>query len=130
MKSPNFSNFFKWINLCIFRDRFEELQQFIPYMHKFLIRQRIRHKFIVINQYDNFRWELLLFLNSYSVELNSNVYVNCRFNRGALLNVGFIHSQHDCDYIALHDVDLLPGNFDLSYSFPRKGKFIFGWVPE
>ena len=31
-----------------------------------------------------------------------------RFNRAALINVGFKESSSSCDYIAMHDVDLLP----------------------
>lgn len=45
-----------------------------------------------------------------------------RFNRGALINVGFIHSTSNsstCDYIAMHDVDLLPLNNNLSYAYPE-----------
>ena len=50
--------------------------------------------------------------------------------RASLINVGFIKSEkvlHDlgsrnCDYVALHDVDLLPLNAELSYAYPEKGK--------
>ena len=38
-----------------YRERFEELMEFLPYMHKFLNMQEIRHQFIVINQIDNHR---------------------------------------------------------------------------
>lgn len=49
--------------------------------------------------------------------------INFRFNRGSLINVGVLESQNDCDYIAMHDVDLLPLNDDLDYSFPEDGPF-------
>ena len=50
--------------------------------------------------------------------------------RASLINVGFIKSEkvlHDlgsrnCDYVALHDVDLMPLNTELSYAYPEKGK--------
>ncbi|KAG1711207.1 Coiled-coil domain-containing protein [Nymphon striatum] len=45
-----------------------------------------------------------------------------RFNRASLLNIGFIESLKDgFDYLALHDVDLLPLNKNLSYTYPYKG---------
>ena len=48
----------------------------------------------------------------------------CRFNRASLLNVGFMEARNNnCDYIAMHDVDLLPLNKDLYYGFPEKGPF-------
>ena len=38
-----------------FRDRFDELVEFVPYMHKFLNQQKVRHRFIVVNQVDHLR---------------------------------------------------------------------------
>ena len=38
-----------------FRDRFDELLEFVPHMEKFLNQQKIRHKFYIINQVDNYR---------------------------------------------------------------------------
>ena len=46
-----------------------------------------------------------------------------RFNRASLLNVGYLMARNDCDYIAMHDVDLLPLNEDLNYGYPDKGPF-------
>ena len=47
-----------------------------------------------------------------------------RFNRASLLNVGFQETINSgCDYIALHDVDLLPDNDKLSYSYPSDGPY-------
>ncbi|XP_061473629.1 beta-1,4-galactosyltransferase 7 isoform X2 [Rhineura floridana] len=46
-----------------------------------------------------------------------------RFNRASLINVGFLESGNDTDYIAMHDVDLLPLNEELDYSFPAAGPF-------
>jgi xylosylprotein 4-beta-galactosyltransferase len=70
-----------------FRDRFEELLQFVPHMTEFLDKQQIPHHIFVINQIDRFR-----------------------FNRASLINVGFLSSKANFDYIAMHDVDLLPLN--------------------
>lgn len=48
---------------------------------------------------------------------------NLRFNRASLLNVGFLESGVDCDYVAMHDVDLLPVNSALIYQFPDEGPY-------
>lgn len=84
-----------------FRDRFEELLEFAPHIHDFLISQNIEHKIYIINQVDQYR-----------------------FNRASLINVGFLMATADgCDYIAMHDVDLLPLNPQLSYAYPNSGLF-------
>ncbi|KAI5629848.1 beta-1,4-galactosyltransferase 7, partial [Silurus asotus] len=83
-----------------FRERFEELLVFVPYMHAFLNKKKIRHKILVVNQVDHFR-----------------------FNRASLINVGYMESGNDTDYIAMHDVDLLPQNEALDYGFPEEGPF-------
>ncbi|XP_023236156.1 beta-1,4-galactosyltransferase 7-like [Centruroides sculpturatus] len=83
-----------------FRNRFEELLQFSPYIHRFLNNQQIRHKIYVINQVDNLR-----------------------FNRASLINVGHLLSRSECDYLVMHDVDLLPLNPNLSYSYPESGPY-------
>ena len=87
--------------LCIivpFRDRFEELLEFAPNIKTFLQKQAVHNGVWVINQGDKFR-----------------------FNRAYLINVGFQESSPSCDYIAMHDVDLLPLNPDLLYKYPEKG---------
>ncbi|XP_027323997.3 beta-1,4-galactosyltransferase 7 [Anas platyrhynchos] len=86
--------------LVPFRERFEELLAFVPYMHRFLSEKRIRHHILVLNQVDHFR-----------------------FNRASLINVGFLESGNDTDYIAMHDVDLLPLNEQLDYGYPEAGPF-------
>uniref|UniRef100_A0AAY5EUT8 Beta-1,4-galactosyltransferase n=1 Tax=Electrophorus electricus TaxID=8005 RepID=A0AAY5EUT8_ELEEL len=83
-----------------FRERFEELLIFVPYMHSFLNKKKIRHKILIINQVDHFR-----------------------FNRASLINAGYLESGNDTDYIAMHDVDLLPQNEALDYGFPEEGPF-------
>lgn len=47
-----------------------------------------------------------------------------RFNRASLINVGFLMARNEsCDYIAMHDVDLLPLNEQLNYGYPELGPF-------
>jgi len=86
--------------LVPFRGRYEELLEFAPHIHKFLNRQRIRHQIWVINQHDEYR-----------------------FNRASLLNIGHLLTRESCDYLVMHDVDLLPDNDKLSYAYPEKGPF-------
>nr|DBA30935.1 TPA: hypothetical protein GDO54_006857 [Pyxicephalus adspersus] len=86
--------------LVPFRERFEELLSFVPHMHQYLSEKKIRHQIFIINQVDHYR-----------------------FNRASLINVGFLESGNETDYIAMHDVDLLPLNPDLDYGFPEKGPF-------
>lgn len=38
-----------------FRNRYSELMQFVPHIHKFLTRQRVKHQIWVINQADHHR---------------------------------------------------------------------------
>lgn len=86
--------------LVPFRDRFEELLIFAPHIKQFLDKQNIDYHIFVLNQIDRFR-----------------------FNRASLINVGFLEINKEFDYIAIHDVDLLPINDELLYSFPNKGPF-------
>lgn len=86
--------------LVPFRDRFDELIDFVPHLHKFLNRQLIKHHIFILNQVDKYR-----------------------FNRASLINAGFTEVQEEYDYVAMHDVDLLPINTELSYAFPKKGPF-------
>uniref|UniRef100_A0A7E4V9W8 Beta-1,4-galactosyltransferase 7 n=1 Tax=Panagrellus redivivus TaxID=6233 RepID=A0A7E4V9W8_PANRE len=88
--------------LCIlipYRDRWEELLQLVPELNRFLNRQHVDHRFIVLNQTD------------------SN-----RFNRASLINVGWFEADRlHCTYMVMHDVDLIPLNPDLDYRFPGEG---------
>lgn len=84
--------------LVPFRERFDELMKFAPHMGSFLRRQGIRHQFFILNQIDQYR-----------------------FNRASLINIGFLYTKNHFDYIAMHDVDLLPLNDNLKYSFPDTG---------
>lgn len=84
--------------LVPFRDRFEELLEFVPHMFKFLGEQNIPFHIFVIQQID------------------SN-----RFNRASLINVGFLQTKDEYHYFAMHDVDLLPLNKNLKYTYPESG---------
>lgn len=96
---PDDTNYLHKLAVIIpFRERFDELMEFAPWMHKFLTDQGVRHKIVVVNQVDIHR-----------------------FNRASLINIGYIKSREECDYMVMHDVDLLPNNPDLKYTFPEKG---------
>jgi xylosylprotein 4-beta-galactosyltransferase len=88
--------------LCVlvpYRDRLQELQEFIPHMKKFLHAQGVDHRFIILNQTDSLR-----------------------FNRASLINVGWFEADRlRCNYLVMHDVDLLPQNPALNYSYPGIG---------
>ncbi|XP_066586748.1 beta-1,4-galactosyltransferase 7 [Prorops nasuta] len=86
--------------LVPFRDRFEELLLFVPHMQNFLSKQNINYHIFILNQVDRYR-----------------------FNRASLINVGFHKVKDNYDYIAMHDVDLLPMNDELLYSFPKDGPY-------
>ncbi|KAF5287533.1 hypothetical protein FQR65_LT12204 [Abscondita terminalis] len=86
--------------LVPFRDRFEELLSFAPHIHKFLNAQQIDHNIFILNQIDGYR-----------------------FNRASLINVGYLQTKDAYDYIAMHDVDLLPLNSNLSYAYPKRQPF-------
>ncbi|CAL1535402.1 unnamed protein product [Lymnaea stagnalis] len=88
--------------LCIlvpFRERFEELMEFAPHMKEFLNNQHVDYKIVVVNQLDKYR-----------------------FNRASLINAGFLETRSECDYVAMHDVDLLPLSNELVYAFPEEGQ--------
>ncbi|KAI6650581.1 Beta-1,4-galactosyltransferase 7-like [Oopsacas minuta] len=84
--------------LIPYRDRFRELVEIVPYLSDFLTLQKIPFSIWILNQVDNHR-----------------------FNRGLLLNLGFILTSNSNEYICLHDVDLLPLNHNISYRFPLSG---------
>ena len=85
-----------------FRDRFDELISFVPYLSDFIQQQQSTGSFRihVINQSARYR-----------------------FNRGALVNVGYKLVKDESDYIAIHDVDLIPMNKNLSYAYPELGPY-------
>ncbi|XP_063537562.1 beta-1,4-N-acetylgalactosaminyltransferase bre-4-like [Cydia strobilella] len=70
-----------------FRDRQKHLALFIKYMHSFLMKQQIEYRLFIIEQAETHP-----------------------FNRGQLMNVGFLESQKmgNWECFIFHDVDLLP----------------------
>lgn len=100
-QSSMFSSPHRLAVIVPYRDRFEELRLFVPHIHKYLKEKGIDHQIYIINQADKHR-----------------------FNRASLVNVGFLVARNESfDYIAMHDVDLLPLNKDLDYGFPDNGPF-------
>ncbi|MGK5594390.1 MAG: galactosyltransferase-related protein [Parachlamydiaceae bacterium] len=73
-----------------YRNREEHLKQFIPYINNFL--SDVPHHIYVVEQTEE-----------------------KPFNRGSLLNIGFLQAKTTCDYVCFHDVDMLPVSADYSY---------------
>ena len=82
------------------RNCLENILRFVPHMTQFLNAQEIPHHIFMVHQEDLMR-----------------------FNRAALLNIGYLYTKDKFDYLVQHDVDLLPLNPKLSYEFP--GDIIF-----
>jgi hypothetical protein len=78
-----------------YRNRYEHLQQF----------KKLIVEYLDSNSYDNY---VIIIVNQDDAKL---------FNRGMLCNIGFLESQKQkCDYIVIHDVDMIPIDVDYSYS--------------
>lgn len=77
-----------------YRDRETNLKIFIEYMHQFLTLQNLTYQIFLI-------------------EPEKNVM----FNRGLLLNIGYLEALKEIDFdcFVLHDVDMLPENLDNQY---------------
>lgn len=80
------------------RDCFDGLTVFVKHLTKFLDDRQISHHIFIANQTERYL-----------------------INRGALMNVGFLFVKEIFDYIAIHDIDTLPLNKDLSYDCPSEG---------
>lgn len=77
-----------------YRNRPEHLKEFKRRIVRYLDRTEIPYHIIVVNQDES-----------------------KLFNRGMLLNIGFIHAKMiNCDYVVFHDVDMIPVQVDYSYS--------------
>ena len=87
------------LGICIpYRDREKHLNILIPHLTKFLNKKEIQFTFYVAHQVDD-----------------------RLFNRGAMKNIAAKHAFEDgCDYVAFHDVDMLPENDICDYSYPTK----------
>jgi len=86
------------LGICIpYRNRKEHLEKLVPHLSKHLTEQGIDHKFYVGHQVDD-----------------------KLFNRGAMKNIAAQYAFEDgCDYIAWHDVDMLPHE-EADYSYPQE----------
>lgn len=77
-----------------YRDRSDQLERFLKCIKEFFRTKNLSCVTIVSEQMD---------------ELS--------FNRGALLNIGFLKAKElGCDYVAFHDVDMLPTE-DVNYEY-------------
>ena len=91
------------LGICIpYRNRKEHLERLVPHLGKYLTEKGIDHKFYVGHQVDD-----------------------KLFNRGAMKNIAAEYAFNDgCDYIAWHDVDMLPytNHHDTlpDYSYPEE----------
>ena len=88
---------------------------------------KVKHKLGVIVPYRGRHLQLLEFKGSIREYLNAQgvdfelIIVeqmgDKTFNRGKLLNVGFIAAKKfNCDYVVFHDIDMIPVDVDYSYS--------------
>lgn len=77
------------------RNCLRNVLRFVPHMSKFLNAHEIPHHIFMVQQED------LL-----------------RFNRAALINIGYLYTKDKFDYSVQHDIDLLPLNPKLTYEFP------------
>jgi hypothetical protein len=78
-----------------YRNRYEHLQEFKKSIVEYLDSNSYENYVIIIVEQDNAKL----------------------FNRGMLCNIGFLESQtQKCDYVIIHDVDMLPIDVDYSYS--------------
>jgi hypothetical protein len=86
------------LGICIpYRNRKNHLEQLIPKLSEHLNKQGINHKFYVGHQVDD-----------------------KLFNRGAMKNIAAHYAFEDgCDYIAWHDVDMIPHE-ESDYSYPEE----------
>ena len=84
------------LGICIpYRNRKEHVERLIPHLSKHLNERGINHSFYIGHQVDD-----------------------KLFNRGAMKNIAaHVAFEDGCDYIAWHDVDMLPHE-EADYSYP------------
>ena len=87
------------LGICIpYRNRKDHLDKLIPELSQYLKKKGINHKFYVGHQVD----EKL-------------------FNRGAMKNIAAHYAFNDgCDYVAWHDVDMVPHDNKCDYGYPEE----------
>ena len=86
------------LGVCVpYRNREEHMNQFVPHVTKFLEERGIEHTIYLAHQCDD-----------------------KLFNRGLMKNIAAKHAFDDgCDYIAWHDIDMVPEDESCDYSFPN-----------
>ncbi len=86
------------LGICIpYRNRKSHLDKLIPELSQYLKKKGIDHKFYVGHQVDD-----------------------KLFNRGAMKNIAAHYAFSDgCDYVAWHDVDMIPHDNKCDYSYPK-----------
>lgn len=82
----------KFALIVPYRDREKHLKIFVPHMIKYFNERNIPFHFFIIEQEEG-----------------------KSFNKGKLLNVGFLESRLNYRYFLFHDVDMIP--HDIDYSF-------------
>ena len=89
----------KKLGICVpYRNREKHLSMFVPILSKFLTKKGINHQFYIAHQTDD-----------------------KLFNRGTMKNIAAKHAFDDgCDYVAFHDIDMLPENDGCDYSYPNE----------
>lgn len=89
----------KKLGVCVpYRNREENLKIFVPEVSKYLKQNGIDHTIYIANQLDD------------------NL-----FNRGLMKNIAAKYAFEDgCDYIAWHDIDMIPRGRSADYSYPEK----------
>ena len=86
------------LGICIpYRDREEHLNKLVSSLGPFLEKKGIEYTFYVAHQVDD-----------------------KLFNRGSMKNIAALEAFKDgCDYVAWHDVDMLPHDDNCDYSYPE-----------
>lgn len=85
------------LGICIpYRNRESHLNELLPKLEKHLNKQGIEYGVYVAHQVDD-----------------------KLFNRGTMKNIAAVKAMEDgCDYVAFHDVDMLPHDETCDYSYP------------
>ena len=101
-----------------YRMRERHLRIFLQNIHPILQRQRLEYRIYVIKQV-SLTYYLPIYFNHSSQMVNQ--MDNYDFNRGMLMNVGFLEASKDRDWncFVFHDVDHLPELFSNPYDCQR-----------
>jgi len=84
-----------------YRNRAEHLRQFVPHVATYFQRDKLDRNIPI---------------SIHVVEQSGNA----AFNRGRILNCGYVLARESADYVCFHDVDYLPVWTDYSWSANRR----------